>query len=295
MSQLEVRPAQAEDREAVLAFCAHTWEWGDYIEREWEKWLHDFQGILFVCTMHGQPVGVAHLHMLTAIDAWFEGLRVDPAYRQQGLASALTEAAMVEAMRRGATHIRLVTHFENTAAIHVFKNAHMRQVGGFVPFTAIPLPQTPSRRYAGETIQLATLEDLDDIIDYLNASNIFPPVGGLYYTDFTAHVITAALLEQHIHAQHIYLLKRWNRLDGLAIAEPRQDFRGKYLSLGYIDGMTIEAISLIAHDLRRRLTQLELESIYVYAPDLVLIRDGLTGIEYTWSGDVFYTFERGLI
>src|SRR5579863_2669184 len=157
MSQIEVRPAQAEDREAVLTFCAHTWEWGDYIEREWDEWLHDSQGMLFVCMRNGQPVGVAHLHMLTTIDAWLEGLRVDPAHRQQGLATALTEAALVEAMRRGATHIRLVTHFENTAAIHVFKNAHFRQVGGFVPFTATALPETTSRRYAGETTQLAIL------------------------------------------------------------------------------------------------------------------------------------------
>src|SRR5689334_19081375 len=31
MSQLEVRRAQEHDREAVLAFCNQTWEWGDYI------------------------------------------------------------------------------------------------------------------------------------------------------------------------------------------------------------------------------------------------------------------------
>ena len=30
MPDLEVRPARSEDREAVLAFCQQTWEWGDY-------------------------------------------------------------------------------------------------------------------------------------------------------------------------------------------------------------------------------------------------------------------------
>ena len=59
--------------------------------------------------------------------------------------------------------------------------------------------------------------------------------------------------------------------------------------------MTIEAISLVAYDLRRRLPALDLESIYAYAPDLMLIRDGLAGIEYEWDGKIFYTFERSLV
>ena len=59
--------------------------------------------------------------------------------------------------------------------------------------------------------------------------------------------------------------------------------------------MTIEAISLVAYDLRRRLSALGMLSIYAYAPDLVLVRDGLAGIEYEWDGKLFYTYERGLV
>jgi len=32
MASTEIRPARPEDREAVLAFCMHSWDWGDYIE-----------------------------------------------------------------------------------------------------------------------------------------------------------------------------------------------------------------------------------------------------------------------
>jgi len=31
MPNTEIRPARPEDRDAVLAFTASTWEWGDYI------------------------------------------------------------------------------------------------------------------------------------------------------------------------------------------------------------------------------------------------------------------------
>lgn len=294
MAQIEVRPARAEDREAVLAFCTQTWEWGDYIEYVWDDWLHDPAGRLFVATSEEKPVGMSHMRMLTNVDAWLEGMRVDPAYRQQGIATALNMAMMAEAMQRGATHARLITESTNTGSIHVMERIHMRQVGSYAPFTATAAAEASKHNYGVDTTQLATPDDLDEIIDYLNASNIFPAVGGLYYVSFTAYVITAELLAEKIAAQQVYLLRRWDRLDGLAIAEPREERSGKRLSLGYIDGMTIEAISLIAHDLRRRLSSLGLENIYAYAPDLVLVRDGLTGIEYEWNGSVFYTYERGL-
>lgn len=295
MAAIEIRPARAEDRDTVLAFCIHTWEWGDYIDRVWDEWLQNPQGQLFVAVIDGRPVGVAHMRMLTETEAWLEGMRVDPDYRNQGVATALHMASVEEAMRRGAATARLTTESTNEASIHMMGNIHMRQVGSFAPFLAQPIASTGSRQPAFDSTLVATIDDLDEIIDYLNASNTFPAVGGFYYVDFAAYEITEKLLQEHILAEHVYLLRRWDRIDGLAIAEPRIDRRGKRLSIGYIDGMTIEAISLVAYDLRRRLPGLNLESIYAYAPDLVLIRDGLAGIEYEWDGTLFYTFERGLV
>jgi hypothetical protein len=57
----EVRPARAEDRDGVLAFCTNTREWSDYIERVWNDWLHNSDGCLFVATVDERPVGVAHM------------------------------------------------------------------------------------------------------------------------------------------------------------------------------------------------------------------------------------------
>ncbi|GCF09865.1 GNAT family N-acetyltransferase [Dictyobacter arantiisoli] len=107
MSVKEIRTALSEDREAVLAFCTQTFPDGDYIEHVWDNWLQDPAGQLLVATIDGQPVGAAHILMLNGEEAWLEGLRVDPTYRRQGLARALSETASVEAMRRGATILRL--------------------------------------------------------------------------------------------------------------------------------------------------------------------------------------------
>jgi len=293
MPHIEIRPARAEDRDAILAFCTHTWEWGDYIEYVWDEWLHDPQGQMLVATSDGQPVGVGHFRMLTSTEAWLEGIRIHPAYRRQGLATSIDNAMLAEAMRRGATIARFITESTNIASIQVAKHIFMRQVGAFAPFKARPVTTVPTSRYGMGTPQLATEDDIDEIAKYLNASNIFPAVGGLYYLGFTAYSITNTLLQAKVSAKQIYLLRRWDRLDGLAIAEPQQGRRDKHLFVGYIDGTT-EAISLIAYDLRRVLPALGLESVSIHAPDLIMVRDAFVGAEYEWDGNIYYTYERKL-
>ena len=80
----------------------------------------------------------------------------------------------------------------------------MRHVGAFTPFHANPLAAQAKTRtkvdYSPEGTHRATVDDIDEIIDYLNVSNIFPAVGGLYYAGFVGYEITAELLEKHIAA-----------------------------------------------------------------------------------------------
>jgi ribosomal protein S18 acetylase RimI-like enzyme len=291
MPNFEVRPARPEDREAVLAFCQQTWEWGDYIEYVWGEWLNNPQGKLFVANEDGQPVGVANMRMLNKTEAWFEGMRVDPAFRRHGIASALFDAQIAEARHSGATTARLITESTNTASIRLLERSSMTRVGAFAIDRAEAATIPTKRTYALETPVLATSADLDDIIDYLNNSNIFPAIGGLYYRGFTAYTITGTLLLEQIRAQQLYILRRWDRLDGLAIAEPLSWHQDKHLFIGYIDGTT-ESISMIAYALRRFLPDLGLESITAHVPDLMMVRDAFVGAEYESDGKIFYTYER---
>jgi len=293
MASTEIRPARPEDREAVLAFCMNTWDWGDYIEYVWDEWLHDPRGQMYVVAVDGKPVAVSRFRMLTPAEAWLEGMRVDPAYRQHGLATAINNVMLAEAKRRGATIARLMTESTNTAAIHVIERGLMQRVGAFAPFKAMPVTTPPRNRYGLETPELATSADIGAIIEYLNASNIFPAVGGLYYVSFTAYSITSDVVEAKVDAEQVYLLRRWDRLDGLAFAEPQQGRHDHYLSIGYIDGTT-ESISLIAYALRRTIIDMELDSVYASVPDLMMVRDAFVGAEYEWDGKVFYTYEQQL-
>ncbi len=294
MSEVVIRQARPADREAVLAFCARTWEWGDYIEHVWDEWLRDQAGVLLVALIDDQPVGLLHLQMLNATEAWQEGMRVDPTYRKQGIATQLSLEAGAEAMRRGATTVRLMTDSTNVASISLVEQAHSRRVGAFAPHTATPVTNPPAHNYNQDEPVRATLADLDEIIEYLNVSSNFPVVGGLYYKGFVAYSISDTLLKEKIQAGHVYLLRRWERLDGLAIAEPRTERQGRHLFIGYIDGTT-ESISLIAYFLRRTLPELGLDEVRAAVPDLIMVRDAFTGAEYEWNGFIFYTYEKSLV
>ncbi|HEY0756207.1 MAG TPA: GNAT family N-acetyltransferase [Ktedonobacteraceae bacterium] len=294
VAEMQIRQARAEDREAVLAFCEHTWEWGDYIASRWDEWLNDPAGQLLVALVASQPVGIVHMLMLNATDAWQEGMRVDPAYRQQGIGHQLSFEAGAEAIRRGASIVRLLTNATNSASIHMVEQSHFHRIGIFAPHSARALTEPPRRLYGLEEPVLAAPEDLAEIIDYLNISNLFPSVGGLYYAGFVGYRISDTLLQEKIQAEQIYLLRRWERLDGLAIAETRAGRQDKHLFIGYIDGTT-ESISLLAYALRRRLPALGLDSVRANVPDLMMVREAFSGAEYTASDNTFYTYERSLL
>ena len=293
MAEIEVRAARPEDREAVLAFCVSTWEWGDYIEYVWDEWLHEPDGVLLVATLDGKPVGVANIRMLNETEGWMEGMRVDPAYRQHGLATALFNAQIAEARQRGATIARLITESTNMASIRLIEKSAMHRVGVYAPYRAPVLAELPRRLAGMEMPRLANASDLDEIIDYLNVSNIFPVVGGLYYSGFTAYTITSRLLETKIAAEQVYLLHKWDRLDGFALVEPREGQWGRQLFIGYIDGTT-ESISEIAYALRHHIVDLGLESVQAHVPDLMMVRDAFVGAEYEWDEKLFYTYEQEL-
>jgi GNAT superfamily N-acetyltransferase len=116
VAKIEVRPARAEDKEAVLAFCQNTFSWGDYVAQVWDTWLADARGQLLVGQFNRQPVGLLHLAFLDSGVAWMEGMRVHPDFRRQGVGSALDAAARTHARERGAAVTRLVTSVKNIPA-----------------------------------------------------------------------------------------------------------------------------------------------------------------------------------
>jgi GNAT superfamily N-acetyltransferase len=119
-SEYIFRDVRAEDKAEVLAFTAKTWEFGDYIGYVFDEWLADPTGRFLAIEQRGsgQVVGIDKLTMLTPAEGWFEGLRIHPDFRGQGLATNVQRYMIGEAARLGARTIRFLT-LANNRPIHL--------------------------------------------------------------------------------------------------------------------------------------------------------------------------------
>ncbi|MGH2516910.1 MAG: GNAT family N-acetyltransferase [Ktedonobacterales bacterium] len=152
MSDIAVRPARADDSEAVFDLCAHTWPGGDYIPYVWDQWLADPDSALLVALAGTRPVGLVHMRMMSPDEGWLEGIRVDPNARRQGIGRVLVSRALVAAHERGAAVVRLITDHDNLPAQALF--AHF----GFTRIAEVRRYQWSARDDAPENASEDTSE-----------------------------------------------------------------------------------------------------------------------------------------
>jgi GNAT superfamily N-acetyltransferase len=124
---IRVRRADARDTAAVVAFTRTTWDGWDYLPDVWASWLEARDGAVFAAeaaaegaeTAHGRPIAVGRVALLSPSEAWMEGLRVDPAVRGRGVATAFQAAELNWAQAQGATIVRYTTGETNEASLHL--------------------------------------------------------------------------------------------------------------------------------------------------------------------------------
>jgi GNAT superfamily N-acetyltransferase len=98
----------------------------------WASWLAARDGAVFAAevaeetrpaeaaeTAPGRPIAVGRVALLSATEAWMEGLRVDPAIRGHGVATAFQAAELSWAQAQGATVVRYATGETNEASLHL--------------------------------------------------------------------------------------------------------------------------------------------------------------------------------
>jgi GNAT superfamily N-acetyltransferase len=115
-----LRPVREADRDEIYAMTAHTWDDGDYIPDVFDTWISDEQGV-FAALVHessGRIAAIDKVSELAPGQFWFEGLRVNPDFRGQGISGKL-QTHMVRVVRAmGAQVVRFLTLANNTP-IHI--------------------------------------------------------------------------------------------------------------------------------------------------------------------------------
>ena len=118
-----VRQARLDDRDDIVAFAQEVWderpETDDYIPDVFASWVEsDGPGQrTVVADVDGRAAGLCQAVLLTDHEAWVQGMRVDPAYRGEGLGLAMVEDLFRWCRHRGAVVARNMVFSWNDAGL----------------------------------------------------------------------------------------------------------------------------------------------------------------------------------
>lgn len=108
-----IREANALDKKSVLKFCQDTFSWGDYVDQVWDFWLSEGNLLLFEKQF---PVGICHAFFLKN-QVWIEGIRIDPRFRRQKIASKLIKHIESIGKQKGIQISYMLIDTENTPSL----------------------------------------------------------------------------------------------------------------------------------------------------------------------------------
>lgn len=159
VNQLTIRPARADDYEAVATFTRDTWEdrdSSDYIPDVYHDWIAgDTDRKRTVVADAGEEIaGICQAVMLSSYETWAQGMRVNPAFRGQGVSSDLNEALFKWASDRGATVCRNMVFSWNVAGLGGSRSIGFEPVTEFRWAHPKPKPKSESESDPGTTTEL---------------------------------------------------------------------------------------------------------------------------------------------
>jgi GNAT superfamily N-acetyltransferase len=258
-----IRPARAEDRGPVLAFCVDTFAWGDYIADVWDDWLAASDGQLMVAEIAGVPVALQHVSFPSATEAWLQGMRVDPAVRQQGIATALFQAGMTLVRERGARVVRLMTKVEN-GPVH-----RMMEIAGFRRLNTYTERRAPADHNARQTPETAVSADLDDLWRLAEDSEGFKQGDRTHIWDWRCFELTRQGLADHLEQRHVFVTRQQGRPAAMALVEWWADDKSLWVGTVYGGHEPVRRLGLALRVHAARLGAPEVMAYVPYADGVV--------------------------
>jgi GNAT superfamily N-acetyltransferase len=108
-----IREANSSDKIPILKFCKDTFSWGDYVDQVWDFWLSEGNLLLFEKQF---PVGICHA-FYSEDQIWIEGIRIDPNFRRQKIASKLVKHAESIGKEKNILFSFMLIDTENTSSL----------------------------------------------------------------------------------------------------------------------------------------------------------------------------------
>jgi ribosomal protein S18 acetylase RimI-like enzyme len=201
IDSLSFRPVLPEDKARIIAFTFNTWgdNEDDYIKDVFDDWLADPRGEFTAAVIDEKVVGIAKLTDMGDAEWWFEGLRIDPAYRRRGIAAELSRYHVALAKRLGGKAIRYMTGGSNLGS---------QAIGARAGFQHI---LTYSAHLAEATSEFSlptqlTLTDVPALTRWIDSS-LMRYLHGVYRAAWSAKTLTEAEIRRALESNLVYGLK----------------------------------------------------------------------------------------
>jgi GNAT superfamily N-acetyltransferase len=294
--ELTIRLARPGDRADMERICAGTWEWGDYVPEAWDDWLADQAralagdlsdtGMVLAGEWRGGVVALSRIQYLTPEEVWLEAMRVDPAYRQRGIAGRFLETSLSYARTQGARVVRLGTGEHNTPVHIIAARAGMARVGSYVLWTA------EARADSRLPVVLGP-EHLGQVKAFLEQSPVLAHTGGLFSVHWTWQELTPQRAGQFLEEASVVAIVGADARP-LALATCHLDSEDGVLWVGFVDGESL-AVQELATEIRARAAQVGADRVRIMLPDVHWLRESWSAAGYGfghWEGELLIYEQR---
>jgi len=144
-----IRQANSSDKSHILKFCTNTFSWGDYIKDVWDYWLSE--GSLLVIEKN-TPLGICHA-LFSKNQVWIEGIRINPDFRRQGLASQLIKKVESLAMAKQIPYSFMLIEAQNNLSLLMAQNLNYKINQTWNFFSLLPEKNTYDQVSFGNVIK----------------------------------------------------------------------------------------------------------------------------------------------
>lgn len=250
LTNLTFRPVCPDDKPRVLEFTRNTWgeDDDDYIKDVFNDWVIDPRGEFTAAVLDGEVIGIAKLTDMGNDEWWFEGLRIDPAYRRQGIAREFNRYHVELAKRLGADVVRYMTGGGNIGSQAIGMRAGFQHIITFRAYLA-----DAASEFA--LPMLLTLDDLPGVARWID-SPLMRHLQGIYRAAWTVKTLTEAEIRHALEAKTAYGLKdARGRLTAWALLRPEEydddseDNEKRRLRIDHLDG-EMGAVTELAGQMR---------------------------------------------
>lgn len=214
MTTTEFRVATVHDKDYVLDFCKNTFSWGDYIDRVWDIWIREPDSILLVAVVNEnnieKPIAISHGILIPEKIGWIEGIRVDPKYRYQKLATNMSLHILDYARKNGALYSSAIVSINNEPSKGLMKKLGFKVISKWSYLSIKPIALLPELNNFtidnSTTTKVANLNEYQQILNFLNQSDIFKASGKKFVNSWRWYDLTEDRLKRMINNGQVIIL-----------------------------------------------------------------------------------------